>query len=251
MLNKGLSSRGSSVVLAFIILGLSLRLIRYLQNFPVWCDESMLAVNLLGRSWANLAEPLDYRQVCPLGFFAGAWGVVQVLGFSESSLRLIPIVSALLSVLVFSWLARRLFGPGSTAYVLAVGLFAVAQPPIRFAAEFKPYATDLLAATVLILLAVLKRQEPGRARWSWILAAIAPGCVAVSLPSLFVIAGVAVVGFVEILKRRQVVSSLTFLAFLMSAGLGVGLMAWLGQYHSSPEDRAYFLEFWAGGFPPG
>ncbi len=35
-------------VLAFLILAVALRLIRYLLNYPMWGDETMLAVNLLG-----------------------------------------------------------------------------------------------------------------------------------------------------------------------------------------------------------
>src|SRR5580698_9556770 len=85
-------------LIGFMVLGVALRLIRYLQNYPMWCDETMLAVNLLGRRWTDLAQPLLYRQVCPLGFLALEWVVVQLFGFSELSLRLIPVVCAVASV---------------------------------------------------------------------------------------------------------------------------------------------------------
>ena len=74
------------LVIGFIILGVVLRLVRCLLNYPMWCDETMLAANLLDRSWTALAQPLAYRQVCPLGFLALEWIVVQLIGFSELSL---------------------------------------------------------------------------------------------------------------------------------------------------------------------
>ena len=66
----------SRAVIGFMILGIVLRLVRYLQNYPMWCDETMLAANLLDRHWNELAQPLAYRQVCPVGFLALEWAVV-------------------------------------------------------------------------------------------------------------------------------------------------------------------------------
>ena len=97
----------STAVIGFLILGVVLRLVRYLQNYPMWCDETMLAANLLQRGWIDLAQPLDYHQVCPIGFLALEWAVVQLLGFSEMSLRLIPVLCAVGSVPLFHLMARR------------------------------------------------------------------------------------------------------------------------------------------------
>jgi hypothetical protein len=229
--------------------GLALRLIRYLQNYPLWCDETMLAANLLDRPWAELARPLDYRQVCPLGFLAMEWVAVRWLGFSEATLRLLPFLSALASVPLFMLLARRVLGAGTAGTLVAVGMFAVAQTPIRYAAEFKPYATDLLVATVLLLLALRWREAPDCRQRLWALSASALASLAVSLPSLFVIAAIALVVLADVLAGRR--GGLTAVAvFLAVTAAGVAVLAVLGQYHTSPADRAYFLNFWAGGFPP-
>ncbi len=231
-------------------LGLALRLIRYLQNFPLWCDETMLAANLLDRRWIDLARPLDYHQVCPLGFLALAWTAVRGLGFSEGSLRLVPLLGALASVPLFYLLARRVFGAATVGMLLAVGMFAVAQPPIRYAGEFKPYATDLFVATLLIWLALRWWESPGRVRGFWELAAVAPVAVALSLPSVFVIATIAVLGMLELVKTWQIRLALSYAVFLAAAGAGFGIMAALGQYQTTPADRAYFLNFWSQAFPP-
>ncbi len=237
------------ITLALVALGLVMRLVRYLQVYPMWCDETMVAANLLDRPWAELTRPLDYRQVCPLGFLALEWAVVHWLGFSEATLRLVPFVGALASVPLFYLLAVRVLGRGSLAALVAVGILAVSQPPIRYAAEVKPYALDLLVATVLVGLAVRWRRTPDRPRGVWLLAAAVPFAMAVSLPSVFVLGAIALVGLVDAPARGKGVV-LAWIGCLAAIGASVGTLVWLGQYHTSPDDRAYFLDFWANAFPP-
>ncbi len=216
----------------------------------MWCDETMLAANLLGRRWTELAQPLDYRQVCPLGFLGLEWLVIQALGFSELSLRLIPALCAVASVPLFLFLARRVLGERTGATLLATALFAVAAPPIRYAAEVKPYATDLLASLVLLSLAVAWRQAPSRRAWTLALAAAVPLVISVSLPSLFVIGAIALVGMCEIMARRRLFLVFAYGVFLAAAGLTVLAMAALGQYRTKISDTPYLLNFWASAFPP-
>jgi hypothetical protein len=233
-----------------MILGIVLRLVRYLQNYPMWCDETMLAANLLERNWTELLQPLAYRQVCPVGFLALEWAVVRFWGFSELSLRLMPVLCAMASVPLFGFLARRVVGAGSRAHLLAMALFAVSEPPIRYAAEVKPYSADLLSSLLLLSLAVTWLQNPGHCRALWVLAAVVSLVAATSLPSVFLIATIAVVGSFEVLQRRESKLAIAFGAFLAAAGLTVGLLWILGQYHASPDDREYLISFWKGAFPP-
>jgi len=233
-----------------VVLGIVLRLVRYLQNFPMWCDETMLAANLLGRSWTELAQPLAYRQVCPLGFLGLEWSVIHLIGFSELSLRLIPVLCAVASVPLFHFLARRVLGERTGGTLLATALFAVSLPPIRHAAEVKPYSGDLLVSLMLLSLAVAWRQSPLRVRGPWAVTAVLPVAVSVSLPSLFLIGTIAVVGLRDILARRRIGLALAYGGFLATAGLTVAALGAMGQYHTPTADRAYFLKFWGSAFPP-
>jgi len=237
-------------ITGFVILGIVLRLVRYLQIFPMWCDETMLAANLLERRFSDLAQPLAYRQVCPLGFLALEWAVVQLLGFSELSLRLIPALSAMASVPIFHFLARRVLGKATRGTLVAVALFAVSEPSIRFGGEVKPYATDLLVSLVLLSVAVIWLHAPERGRGLWVLAAVAPLAIGVSLPSIFLIGSIAVVGLWEVFRWRKTGLLIAYGGFLAAAGLAIAAMAALGRYNTSPADRAYFLKFWATAFPP-
>ena len=47
-------------------LGVGLRLVRYGCNFPLWGDESFVAVNFIARGYRALLDPLDYGQICAL-----------------------------------------------------------------------------------------------------------------------------------------------------------------------------------------
>ena len=237
-------------VVGFLALAVVLRLARALQNYPLWCDETMLAANLLDRDWTELAEPLAYRQVCPLGFLALQWLVVRIFGFSELSLRLIPLICALASVPLFYLLARRILGVGTSATLLAVAIFAVSEPLIRYAGEAKPYEVDFLVSLVLLNLAVRWLRAPDRVASLWILAAAVPPAVAFSLPSVFPIGAIALLGLFKLSRRRTAASAIAYGGFLTATGLSVATLAAMGQYRMPAADRRYFLKFWAQAFPP-
>jgi hypothetical protein len=101
----------------------------------------------------------------------------------------------MLSVPVFRHVAARLFR--GTALVLVVAVFAVGYPMIRYTAEAKPYAPDLLAALVMLGLAIEWLRRPHESRWLWWLAAVAGPAIGFSYPAVFVAGGISlVVGYV-------------------------------------------------------
>ena len=51
-----------------VLIGVLLRLRQYLYNRSIWGDESMLARNLAGKSFAELLQPLTHNQGAPPGF---------------------------------------------------------------------------------------------------------------------------------------------------------------------------------------
>ena len=85
------------VTWAFVVLGVLLRLVRYAMDYPLWWDEAFVAVNFIRRDYLDLLRPLDYGQVCPILFLWAELTLVKLLGFSEWSLRLFPLVCAIAS----------------------------------------------------------------------------------------------------------------------------------------------------------
>jgi hypothetical protein len=243
-------SRMTRGVAGLLALAVFLRLVRALQNYPLWCDETMVAANLFDRDWAQLAEPLAYRQVCPLGFLAAEWLAIRIFGFLELSLRLVPLMCAIASVPLFFLLARRILGAGTSATLLAVAIFAVSEPLIRYAAETKPYAGDLLVSLVLLNIAIMWLRAPDRPLRMWAIAGMVPLALAFSLPAAFTVGAIALCGLNELLRRRAVRSAWAYGGFVVSAGVSVAFLTALGQYRILPGDRQYFLRFWAQAFPP-
>jgi hypothetical protein len=176
-------------ILAFLAIGVALRLVRYLVRFPLWEDECLLSSNYLDRGYLDLLRPLDYYQVCPPGFLWGQLTVVRLLGFTEYALRLIPFLCGMASLFLFRRVAGRLLR--GTALVLAVGIFAVGYPMVRYTAEAKPYGCDLFLALAMLAMVVEWLRRPGEDRWLWWLAALIGPILWYSYPAVFVGGGLS------------------------------------------------------------
>jgi Dolichyl-phosphate-mannose-protein mannosyltransferase len=232
----------------FVAVGLTLRVLAYLLNFPLWWDEAFVAVNLLRRNFAGLLRPLDYGQVCPLLFLWAELAIVRLLGFSEWSLRLFPLLCALASVLVFRVAAVRLLE--AWAALVAVGVFAVAVHPIRHAADLKPYSLDLLVALILQALAIRWWSRPESAGRLLLLAAFGPVALACSHPAAFVAGGVGLAIAWPAWKTSRASVRIALLAYLLAIAVAqAGLYAWFtGSQASSASGSMRVM--WAQSFPP-
>ncbi len=254
-------------------LGIGLRVLVYLLRFPLFTDEAKLATSLLDRGYAGLLEPLAYQQIAPFLFMWIQKTATVVFGFSEYSLRLVPVLAACASVLLMRHVSRRLF-PGMPG-VFALALFAVSYYPVRHGAELKPYATDLLASLVLTALAVewLVRSPGGgqteqrprggqteqrprggqtehhRSRWLWLLAAAGPVAVAVSYTAVFTAAGILAALLIPVWRRRDWRSILAWAAGALLAGSTFALNFFLVA-NRHYELRAAAKLPMVGGFPP-
>ena len=87
------------------------------MDYPLWWDEAFVAVNFIRRDYIDLLRPLDYGQVCPILFLWSELALVKLLGFSEWSLRLFPLVCAVASVVLF----RHVAGPSRARSAIAAG----------------------------------------------------------------------------------------------------------------------------------
>ncbi len=240
--------RVERVIWAFVGLGVLLRIGRYAMDYPLWWDEAFVAVNFIRRDYLALLRPLDYGQVCPVLFLWAELTVVKLLGFTEWSLRLFPLVCAILSVVLF----RRMAGSvvRGVPLLLAVAIFAVAYHPIRHAADVKPYASDLLAALALLTLAFEWWREPERAGRMWALAAVAPIAVALSHPAVFVAGGIALGLFPSVARARRRTVWIAYATFgLSTVGVFVALYFAFTRAQSN-STLAGMQAQWVAAFPP-
>src|SRR5947207_15964900 len=79
--------------LAFLLLGLLARCVRYFLRFPLWEDECFMCANFLDRDYRGLLEPLHYHQVSPILFLWMQLTVIKLFGYPEMTLRLVPFLA--------------------------------------------------------------------------------------------------------------------------------------------------------------
>lgn len=234
-------------LMVFMIVGLALRVTRYLLCFPLWEDEAMLSANLLKRGYLELLEPLHYCQAAPALFLWGQLTLVKLFGFHEYSLRLPALLSSLASLWLFRHVAGRLLQ--GISLVLAVGLFAVAYPITRYAAEAKPYGSDLLLSLVMLALVIEWLRHPGETRWLWYLAAMVVPAMGYSFPTVFVGGGMSVVVAMALWRqrRRGWRPWLVYNVLLLASFLGLLILS----NHAVPPDlKELFDRFFADSYPP-
>lgn len=187
-------------LVAAIAVGVVLRLAAFASDRPLWIDEAMIAMNLTDRSVSQFFEPLDRNQTAPVGFLLAGKLCVTLFGPTEHALRLTALVGSLLGLGGFTIAALRLL-PAWTAR-LAVLLFALSPTVVNYAAEVKQYSTDAAVTAGLIALAAPLLRSPTRGR----LIALGIGGAAavwVSHPSVFVLAALGLVLFVQSLIRGE------------------------------------------------
>jgi hypothetical protein len=182
-------------------LGLIVRLVTYLQDRAFWMDEVSLARNIVGKSAWSGPRGLASEQLAPFGFLVAERAVASLFGGSSLALRLIPLASGMVSVVLFVSVARRCLR--HSARTMAVALFALSIPLNYYSSELKPYAGDVAAMLACWLLALpLHRRRPLSPAWT----AAAAGEAALvwfSFPVVFGLAGVGLVWLAALIRRRR------------------------------------------------
>ena len=172
-----------------VTVGVALRLVEYFSDRSLWVDESVVALNLEARSFEGLFHHLSFYVVAPVGFLALEKLVITLFGASEYALRAVPLVASLVALTAFVPLARRLLAP--RVVPMAVLLFALSDPLIRYAGEAKQYESDVAVTVLLLLYATTRLLPPARLTWGSVIGFAILGLVAFFFahPAIFVSAG--------------------------------------------------------------
>jgi hypothetical protein len=173
---------------AIFLIGATFRLSQYVANRSLWLDEAMLALNIINRSFAGLAQPLDDNQGAPLGFLLVQKLLTVLLGNADYVLRIFPLICGLSSIWAMYALAKRIFVERA-AIIAAVILFAFSDRHIYYSSEVKQYSSDVFIC--LLLLQVIARtfdRNPFRQHFV-LLAASGTAALGFSHSALFILAG--------------------------------------------------------------
>jgi len=215
----------------------------------MWMDELALALNIEERGYAELVtEPLSRKQVAPLGYLLLTKAAASVFGVHELSLRLLPFLCSLASLVLF-WRISRWF-VGTVGLLFGLTLFSLSPSLVFYAGQVKPYSCDL-AATMLVAWTALRHGTRAsttfRALGSGLLGAVA---IVMSNPAVPTAAVIAVL----LLLRWFRTNPRPPLAPLAAVLVPWGLAALFGTLSSvrllDPETHEYMHTFWADGFPP-
>jgi len=223
-----------------VLVGTGLRLTQWVHGRPLWLDEAMLSVNILGRSYWGLTAPLASDQAAPVPFLWSVKLAAALAGSGELALRL-PALTAGIAALLLIWLvARRLLQPWAAA--LAVGLAAVSPELIYYSNEVKPYGIDAAFAAGLMLLTLRLLDRPAsRPRWAALLAAGLVTALA-STPAPFVLGGVGAALLADPVTRttRETRWWLPACALLWATAF---LLVYFAVYRDAARN-AYMQRFW-------
>ena len=233
----------------FVGLGVLIRLVRYLVDYPIWHDEAFLAASLWDRDYVDLLRPLEYGQIAPWLFLVIERTAVKWLGYSELTLRLFPTICSIVSVPLFHHVAGKC--SRGLPRLLAVAVFATSVYLIRHGAEIKPYASDLAAALVLLAVGLELGREPRRP-WVWgLLSAMVPVLIALSYPAVFVAGGISLALAVKVLRSGCRSIRLGWAIFnLVLVGSFVGFYLSCTASQDAAMREEYRAGCWSDSFPP-
>ena len=170
-----------------ICFGIAVRLVQYLYNRSLWADEAVLALNIVNRSYLELLQPLDYDQGAPFGFLIVEKLAVQIFGNNEYALRLFPLLSGIISLLLFYQLAKRFLR--GYAVPIALAFLASLNQLVYYATELKQYSSDVavtLFSCLLVTEILRKKLSINRVILFSVLGALT---IWFSHPAIFVLAG--------------------------------------------------------------
>lgn len=242
--------------------GVICRVGEFLWGRELWLDESSLAANIREKSLAGLFGPLLHVQLAPPGFLVLEWLMArgaEAASFADRlvprlssiaspkyALRLVPLLSGIASLFLFSRVARRCLSQRGA--LIALGLFAVSDDLIYYAAEVKQYSSDVALGVACYLAAFAVCDEDLSPRRFGLLAVFCAAVVWFSHPAVFILAGTGVVSLVTeaAAKRWRQAAGVVLLGLI--TGISFACVYAVSRSQLGPGNGMW--AFWDFTFPP-
>ena len=245
---SGTTTRTGSIELvawAIIAFGAVVRIRQYLGARSLRYDEARVAWEIAERSLPQMLDMEGFIRVAPPGWFVLEKLSMMAFGTGELSLRLVPLVAALIALPLFWIVPRRYLGERAALICLAFG--AVSQEVVFYASELKQYSSDVTWCLLALLVVHPLFNEPTNRR-PWLIAGIV-GMAAFwfSQPAVFVFAAAGIVLLVHVLRTRSAdLKHVVGLGAAWTASLALNYVFILrGQ-----TGRGDLINYWRHGFPP-
>lgn len=241
--------KGLSFLLApfFLLLGILLRVVVYLQNRSLIIDEANLARNVVEKSGIAFFSSLDYQQYCPPVFLLLTKLNTHFLGVNEFSLKLLPLLGGGLLLVLFYFLLN-IFIKESVVHWYLLLVLGFSTLAIRYSTEFKQYSLDALLTLGLIYVALQFKAAKWTLKNTLVWLVLGSLMIWTSMPSIFVLAAIGFAFLYEswITERKIPVGLVLAGGFWL---LNFGLYFWTVLYQDSTSDllqdyhQNFFFEF--------
>lgn len=229
-----------------IILVCALRIAVYLFDRSLIIDEANLARNIIEKDYLAFFSSLDYEQYAPPLFLCVEKLIAQIFGVSSLSLRFIPFIASILSIVLFYKISKEYIPSRFRFFPLII--FSTSLLFSRYGTELKQYSTD-----ILILLGFLYAHINYPLNFSnkkrfifWVL--FGSILIWASMPLIFALASVGITKL--ILDRKHFKSEWWFYGLLAIFWLGsFGLYYFTILQHDASEElliefhKNYLLSF--------
>jgi len=221
-----------------LIIGIVFRVILYFQNRNLIIDEANIARNIVERNFRSLLQPLSYEQYAPPVFLWITKLNTLLFGSSEYALRLFPLLCGITGLILLYQLLKRYKADAAAWYPLF--LMATGWIYVRYTTEVKQYSSDVAVTLGLLLLAIKVKTEdirPLRFSLMWVL--VGSFAIWMSMPSVFMLAGIGVYYFIETNKAKT---------YTHMFGLFIAGVVWLVQFYFyyksilEPQAHSVFLQ---------
>ncbi len=236
-------ARNRLVLIALLALGLALRGWHYLRGPSMWHDEAAVVLNVLYKSYGELLGPLTFHEAAPPLFLWMEKAVAAALGDGVYALRLPLFLASCAAMLLLAWAAGRLLEARAVPW--AVFLFAVSEQLSWHACEAKPYAFDVLAATVLL---ALYAATPAGPLWRRLILFTLPAPILVflSYPACFLYGGVLAALAPAVWREKRASGFVAYGLLAVTVG-GSFLLLLIGPVHAQHD--AEVVSCWTNAFP--
>lgn len=191
----------NSLAYLFILAGLFIRLFHYFSGRSLWLDEGYLATSLVKFNYGQLiTHPLYYQQKAPIGFMLLVKFFLNLFGNRETVLRIVPLISGILSLFVFIPVAKHFLKEKSV--VLAIAILCLSPALTFHAVEIKQYSTELLCALLSFYL-LIKFEEKTDLKSLFLWGIYGAAILWFSYSSIFILGGIAVALSLKYLYQKR------------------------------------------------
>jgi hypothetical protein len=235
------------ILILFIASGFFLSLINFSNNRSLWLDEASLALNIVNKSTNELFVPLDNNQVAPIGFLMIEKAFSKLGKGTDWSLRLFPMISFFISVLLVYPLSLRVIREKNFA-LFATAFYGLSYYAISYSSEVKQYMTDVLTCLIILLFTI--NFDKNKSSKNQLLTYSLTGVIAIWFSNISIIllfsAGIYILHRVKKRTLRYVDASIILSSWLTS--FAIYYVLFIHNHPTQPSMISYWSK--AGAFLP-